>query len=448
MMKRTAFFLLCICLPFSILSQTLPAGESARGTKSYGQYEKPAVCKSCHTDIYYQWDQAMMSKAYTHHWDEIEYFDLAVAHAQKVPELKPVVDGCNGCHTPMAYLAGDLTPPRPSENSRANESVSCDLCHSITGYEGEVPHNFSYISSPGRTKYGAKPGLESPHHDTRKLDIYTQTEYCANCHNEKNPYGVWVKSTQLEWKEGPYGQKGVPCFVCHMPKAWGRNAKMAEESMVAQHLFHGAHDPGKVGGAIEVRMHPEERELLYDDVCVLKVQLFNGKAGHKIPTGSVEDRILWLHVTATDSEGKTYHLVVDEKGFEGEEYTIASDGLAYQDMAIPLGLAGFAGVQRDGVPVGDRIFRMPYLDPEGRMTIMQWNTVSLGVDYRIGPRETKIETFTWQLPDDIALGKVVFKAELNYQKLVGPVADYLGVPADESEIVPVNSATTWIEVYD
>jgi len=79
---------------------------------------------------------------------------------------------------------------------------------------------------------------------------------------------------------------------------------------------------------------------------------------------------------------------------------------------------------------------------------MQWNTAKLGVDYRIGPRETKVETFTWQLPEDIPVGKITFKAQLNYQKLVKPVADFLGVPADESEIIPVNSATTWVEVYD
>lgn len=41
--------------------------------------------------------------------------------------------------------------------------------------------------------------------------------------------------------------------------------------------------------------------------------------------------------------------------------------------------------QRDGIPVGDRIFRKPYFDPQGRMTIQQWNTASQGVDYRLGP---------------------------------------------------------------
>lgn len=428
--------------------QDIPAGEQALGTRAYSDFEKAEACKACHTDIYWQWEQSMMSKAYTHHWDEIEYFDLAVAHAEKVPALKPVVDGCNGCHTPFAYLAGDVTPPRPSENSRANESVSCDLCHTVVGFEGETPFNFSYKVSPGRTKYGAKPGLESPHHRTAKLELYRQAEFCANCHNEKDPHGVWVKSTHLEWLEGPYSSQGVACHQCHMPKARGRSAKMADEDDVAQHLFHGGHDPGKVKGTVELRMHPDEREVEIDGTVVIQVQLFNGKTGHKFPTGSVEDRLLWLHVEAVDAEGKVYHLPVDKKGFDGEAYTIAADVLAYQDMGVPKGIDNFPGVQRDGIPYGDRIFRMPYFDPQGRMTIMQWNTKSLGVDYRIGPRETKIENFTWELPEEIVPGRVEIRAALNYQLLVRPVAEFLGVPEEESAITVVNTQSTWIEVYE
>jgi hypothetical protein len=447
-MKPLNIAFITLLLAAMVLSQTLPSGDALKGSKKYSQFEKPEVCKSCHTDIYQQWTQAMMSQSYTHHWDEIEYFDLAVAHAAKVPSLKGPVDGCNGCHTPLAFMAGDVTPPRPSANSRANEGVSCEICHSIKGIGSEPPFNFSYISSPGRIKFGAKPGLKSPHHDTEALTIFEQAELCGNCHNEKNPFGIWVKSTHLEWKEGPYAKEGVPCMQCHMPKALGKNATMSKEDMVAQHLFHGAHDAGKIASAIELRMHPEEREVAYDGTVVLKVQLFSAKPGHKFPTGSVEDRIVWMHVTATDSKGNEYHLPVDKKGFAGEEFTIAANALAYQDMGVPKGIVNFAGVQRDGVPVGDRIFRMAYFDPEGRMTIMQWNTKSLSVDYRLAPRETKIETFTWKLPDSIPAGKVTFKAVLNYQKLVKPVADFLNVPPDESEIVPVNTATTWIEVIE
>jgi hypothetical protein len=143
-----------------------------------------------------------------------------------------------------------------------------------------------------------------------------------------------------------------------------------------------------------------------------------------------------------------YHLPVDKKGFDGEEYTIAADVLGYQDMGIAKNIPDFEGVQRDGVPIGDRIFRMPYFDPQGRITIQQWNTESLGVDYRLGPRETKLETFTFELPYDAAPGKMTVTATLNYQKLMTPVAEYLNVPDEETETIEVNKHFTTITVYD
>lgn len=423
--------------------------EDLKGKFSYKDFESSKKCRSCHPGIYEQWSQSMMSQAYTHHWDEIEYFDLAVAHAKAVPELKDVVDGCNGCHTPMAFMGGKLPPPRPSENSLANESVSCEVCHLMTGAQSEPAFNFSYMIKPGTTKYSArKPSVESPAHKIVTTDFFRTTELCANCHNEKDPYGVWVKSTQLEWKEGPYAAEGVLCQDCHMPKGGPYlNALMTKPYNDARlHLFHGGHDPGKVRGTIELRIEPDIREAEPGEQIIFTVALFNQKTGHKFPTGSVEDRIVWLEVQATDSKGKKYHLKVDKKGFEGEEYTISGDYLAYQDMGVPLGIPDFKGVQRDGIPHGNRIFRMPYFDPEGRMTIMQWNTKSLGVDYRIGPRETKTERFTFKVPFDAAPGELSVTATLNYQLLVKPVADLLKVPADESEIMLVNNHSTKVKI--
>jgi hypothetical protein len=178
------------------------------------------------------------------------------------------------------------------------------------------------------------------------------------------------------------------------------------------------------------------------------IALFNQKTGHKFPTGSVEDRIVWMHVEAVDAKGAVYHLPVDKKGFAGEEYTIGADTLAYQDMGIALNDPAFKGIPRDGVPVGDRIFRMAYFDPQGRMTLQQWNTKSLGTDYRFGPRETKLETCTFRLPDGVALGDLTVTAVLNYQKLVKPAADFLGVPADEAETIEVNRHSTTVKIVD
>jgi len=440
--------LLVFIFCFDNYSQQIKTGDHALGTKKYEDFSKANLCGSaCHNDIFQQWKQAMMSQAYTHHWDEIEYFKLAVPHAEKDPIVAEVKAGCNGCHTPIAFLAGDVPPPLPEKMSMANESVNCDVCHTVTGYEGDTPYNFNFISSPGNIKYGPRENVESPEHEVRKSEFLGTAEFCGTCHNEKSPYGTWVKSTHLEWKEGPYSKQGVKCQDCHMTYAPGLTAAMGKQYPDArQHLFHGAHDPGKVKGTIELRIHPDINEAEPGERVKFTIALFNQKTGHKFPTGSVEDRIVWMHIEAVDSKGNVYHIPVDKKGFAGEEYTIGSNTLAYQDMGIALNDPNFKGVQRDGIPVGDKIFRMSYFDPQGRMTIQQWNTKSLGVDYRIGPRETKLETCTFTLPNNVAPGKLKITAVLNYQKLVKPVADFLGVPEEESEIIKVNEHSTYVNI--
>ncbi len=426
------------------------SGGDLKGTRSYEDYQKPGECRSCHLDIYRQWEQSMMSQAYTHKWDEVEYFELAVAHTENDPDVPAEVhEGCNGCHAPLAFLAGDVPPPPPGE-SRADESVSCDICHTIVAQTEDVPVNFSWVTEPGEDKQGPRTeeeAVSSPHHNMVMNPLLKTSEYCGSCHNELSPYGAWVKATQKELVAGPYGEEGVVCQDCHMTYSEGRSARMGNEHEdVAWHLFHGGHDPGKVSGVVELRLHPDVREVEPGMPVKFSLALFNQKTGHKFPTGSVEDRLLWVHVEAKDQAGNVYHLKVDEKGFEGEEYTIASDVLAYQDMAVPLDDDGFEGLPRDGgVPIGDRIFRMPYFDPQGRMTIMQWNTESFGVDYRIGPRETKTETYTWEVPFGAEPGELEVTATMYYALLVPSVADYLDVP-EEGEKMVVNSHSTLVEV--
>jgi hypothetical protein len=89
---------------------------------------------------------------------------------------------------------------------------------------------------------------------------------------------------------------------------------------------------------------------------------------------------------------------------------------------------------------------MPYFDPQGRMTLQQWNTKSLGVDYRIAPRETKLGDLHFYLPFDISPGELKVTAVLNYQKLVTPVGEFLNVPDEEYEIIKVNEHSTYVNV--
>lgn len=59
----------------------VPADQ--KGAFAYKDFEPAQKCRTCHVQFYEQWSQSMMSQAFTHHWDEIEYFELAVPHAEK-----------------------------------------------------------------------------------------------------------------------------------------------------------------------------------------------------------------------------------------------------------------------------------------------------------------------------------------------------------------------------
>jgi hypothetical protein len=419
-------------------------GDQTLGTQKYEDFERPSACAMCHVDIARQHEQAMMSQSFVHSWDEIEYYELALPHAEKDPKVAGVKAGCNGCHAPFSFLAGDIPPRRPEAATRANEGVSCDLCHTIVAGHGDPPFNFSWEVSPGKTKQGTRADAKSPYHGNQPNTLLSSGDFCGTCHNEKSPYGVFVKATHLEWRESPQGKAGITCQDCHMPPAAGRSATTGQlRSDVRQHLFHGAHDPGKLGGAIEVRIHPQVRELKPGGALRLTAVIVNAKAGHKVPSGSAEERVLWLHVEARDAAGRTYHLPVDRKGFEGEDYTIASDALAYQDIGDIKSLPDFPGLRRDGdVPAGDRIFRLPYLDPKGRMTIAQWNTADFGPDYRLAPLAAVNETYTWTLPDDLPAGTLTVTATVYYSRLVSSVAQYLDVPEEEWQPITVNSHAT------
>jgi len=169
-MTLVALFATVVAIPGNAADPAPPpAGDAALGTQPYDRFESDDTCAECHADIAAQHRQSMMSQAFVHEWDEIEYFELALPHSEKDEKVAGIRAGCNGCHAPLAFLAGDIPPQRPAEGSRANEGVSCDVCHSITGFQGEVPFNFNYIIAPGDVKQGVRSGTESPAHEIARV---------------------------------------------------------------------------------------------------------------------------------------------------------------------------------------------------------------------------------------------------------------------------------------
>jgi hypothetical protein len=113
-------------------------------------------------------------------------------------------------------------------------------------------------------------------------------------------------------------------------------------------------------------------------------------------------------------------------------------------MEIP----GYKGISRDGkVPDGSRIFRRPFFDPQGRMTICQWFTEkNTDIDYRIGPRETKLETYTWTVPATFSGQSADITATLYYSLVPSSVGEFLKLPPYSYEAKLVNKASLTLKI--
>ncbi len=421
-----------------------------QGMYTYDDFDTPETCGSCHIDIYSDWSNSLMGTNYLKQWKQVEYFQLAYAQSQQVDQVAGVASGCIQCHAPLAFLSGDIPPAEASEGTRANESVSCEICHSLTGSSEEEPFNFSAIMALGNTKYGPRYDSESTYHETELSYFVGSPEHCALCHDEQSPYGAWVKETYREWAAGGFADQNITCIECHMDTTTGRAALDGKErDDLAVHSFMAVHTPERLADDITINPSTDSTQVKAGDTVTISVDLSSLECGHYFPSGSTEERMLWLEVWAEDSDGNRYHIPVDAKGFTGEEYTIAdSTAIAYSDMGEVMGIEDFAGVSRDGdVPDGARIFRRPFFNPDGEMTIMQWYTAeNTLVDYRFAPRETKTETYTWEVPADIASGTVTIEFNMYYSLVPSSVGEFLELGEEYYTAYSTGSSSLTIDV--
>lgn len=219
--------------------------------------------------------------------------------------------------------------------------------------------NAQFVIDPAGLRRGPYV-LKNPYHPTVQSPFIKKSELCGTCHEVGNPAitrladGTWflnamgapapdadphtqfpLERTYSEWKQSAFAKGGVSmkgrfggegadvvstCQDCHMPVAKGRGCNYGlEHDDLRRHDFAGA--SSWVLRAIEVD-HPEfslslqagakAAEAMVQRAATLSlsrkgstvtVQVFN-QSGHKLPTGHIEGRRVFLSVQALDSAGK------------------------------------------------------------------------------------------------------------------------------------------------
>jgi hypothetical protein len=195
----------------------------------------------------------------------------------------------------------------------------------------------------------------------------------------------------------------------------------AEAVVRYTHRFPGTHSRTGVEGAVRLAIAPGRpvgaRRLAFD------VTVDATRAGHRLPTGSADLRLLWLEVTARAGERSIPAALATAEG-AGAAGRTAEDAKA---------------LGRD-VPPGSRIYRAVFVDQAGRPTLQSWDARRVAFDNRLPAGGAVKEAYVLDVPGDVR-GPLVVQARLRYLAYPSSFAAAMDVAPAE----PVDVATATLE---
>jgi len=319
------------------------------------------ACQFCHADIFELWKHSLHSQSYSDPPFQAAYIKLMLQ------EGGDAVKTCLRCHAPAAFIARDFDLKSPI----AAEGVSCSFCHSIASINESDADNY-YRLDTGGAVYGPYPNVSISGHPIAYSELHRKSELCAGCHEYVNPHGVALLETYSEWKSSPYPQLEVDCQNCHMPIMSDlsiANGHKSLDQFVTAHEFRGGHSKINLAHAVSV----DTKARRTGNMLNVEVAITNAESGHKLPTG-IPIRQLVLNVTL--------------KGPGGHAVSSAR-----------------------------KVYRKALTDQYGtiieNVADMFSDATRIYSDNRIGPKETRVETFAFDLPK--WLTRYQIEAVLNYE---------------------------------
>jgi len=224
------------------------------------------VCASCHQDIYKQWSASIHRHAAK---DPAYEKNVALLTDKKGIAATRY---CEGCHAPIALLAGQLTKGGVhggiNDTPANEEGVNCISCHAISRINNtqgvasyhltqENPYLFDLYNgglNATLTKFLIRLN-SSPHKKQFSVDKVNTSEFCATCHAQfmdkelnnwgwvkmQDDYSAWLSSPFSGFKEKSHSQQTVStCQNCHFPKVKGNDPSSDANGFISSHLSLGS----------------------------------------------------------------------------------------------------------------------------------------------------------------------------------------------------------------
>lgn len=279
----------------------------------------PITCEGCHPTHYREW------KASMHAYAADDPVFIAMNELGQQETDGGLGDFCVQCHAPMAVREGATTDGRNLEEVDEHlKGVTCYFCHNIESVEGD--HN-AHLTLANDT--AMRGGIGDPvRPDAHRVMgspfmgfTAESSRMCGACHDIVNGHGVHLERTFAEYEASIFGAYDDEasfnsCTFCHMDErddfaAVGRS--LPGDRKVHSHLFAGVDVPLTPWPDREAYKRAVECALadgpFFDDETAPEFDGINSvtvlvetNAGHNTPSGSSQDRRLWIELTAYDED--------------------------------------------------------------------------------------------------------------------------------------------------
>ncbi len=240
----------------------------SNATTDTGEFIDPAsvptasYCGHCHQESHREWRESAHSNSNRAPW----YLrNVNLLTAQKGIGF---TRHCEGCHDPVATLAGALTEGQPKKRPYDQDGVTCMVCHSIQKVDTRGTGSYVMaepavlVDENGAPIHRQVSDAEILAHLDRHSaavmkPFYRTSEFCSSCHKAALPQTLngykWQRAISLfdEWQNSSFAkQSPLPfyvkdsvssCQTCHMQRDTLKGVDYgAKHGTLASHRWLGA----------------------------------------------------------------------------------------------------------------------------------------------------------------------------------------------------------------
>ncbi len=435
-------------------------------------------CGHCHQESHKQWRESAHSNS-----NRVPYYlkNVALLNDSKGIEFSR---HCEGCHDPIALVAGALTQGAPKKRPYDQDGVTCSVCHSIqkvdtrgTGsYTMGIPAVLVDENGAPITRKVSDAEILSHldrHSKAVMRDFYKTSEFCSSCHKAALPHALndykWQRAISLydEWQNSSFAkQSPLPfyvkdsvstCQTCHMQReGLLMTDSGAKKGQLASHRWLGANTIiPKLYGFDE----QAARVVKFLQNNVFNVDIFALEHGEMVDSASTKDLVAPLGLVpfkVTPGEMVTADVVIQNKGIAHshvpEQRDMYESWVAFTVKDSTGKILHESGFIKPDENLDERAhtFTNRLVNVNGTLNDLHqvWTNRVVAYNNTIQSGRSQLVRYSFLMPKDASAGPVTITATVKYRRFDQHFMDFGMGKHYEQPIVDMVSQSRTIQAGD